>query len=239
MYLRTILLFILCIPSLMFAQQNSSIDFVGGIGSSFRNLKITSTNTTFLGIHERREMEETPKANWRLGFHYNRPIANQIHFKTGIRLASFGFKGEKKTDLRWASCHDGEGGFTPCTGGATEIQFVPNFLFLEVPIMARIAFNDKKWQPYIELGIAPALYLTTRTKVITNLDKEVFTTQEGAANQFQLFGNAATGINYHLSTSWQFFGQLSFSYQLTPISDAPIKQHLFFYGMELGVRKEI
>lgn len=84
---------ILIIPFLGFCQINQSIDFVSGIEYSYRNLATASQNEIMSVILESRDQTETGKLNWRIGFNYNQRLTDRIFLRTGLRLASVGYKG--------------------------------------------------------------------------------------------------------------------------------------------------
>ena len=238
MKLNLLPVLLLFLATTAFSQFQSSIDFIGSIDYSYRAL---STSTTILGINntfENRERTETGKLNWRVGFNYNKKIAERLYLKSGVRLASVGFKGEKK-DIRWASQHDGMGGFIPDPTVASEIQFIPDFLFLELPLVGRFEFANKKITPFVELGFSPTIYLKTRTEIITDLSEELISSKEDSFNNLHLVGSLSAGINYNLTEQLQLFGQPIFRYHFTKSENTPIEERLFSVGLEMGIRKKI
>jgi len=232
-------LFYFLLPLVAASQINSSLDFVGEIGFSYRHLNNTSTDLTTLNIFEKREREEAPKINWRVGFNYNRHLTKRVYLKTGVRLASTGFNGEKKTGLVWPSEHDGMGGFVLNPNLPHEQQVNQDFWFVEFPIAGRIELSDKRFTPFIELGISPSIYLTTRSKFISDIDTSVDFNKEANFNSLQFIGNISFGLNYTLKDKVQLFGQPIFQYHFTKSQNAPIEEFLFSYGLEVGIRRKI
>ena len=228
-------------PYLAFSQFNSSIDLIIGMDYSYRNLNTSSNEGIVISILEKRDSAETGKLNGRLGFNFNKRLTNKLHLKTGIRLASIGYKGEKKTGLKWGSEHDGMGGWTPDPNLPHEIQFIDDYWFIEIPIAGRYEFGERKLIPYIELGASPSFFLKTRTKTITDISTETrFHSEEPLPfNKFHLVGNVSFGANYLISENMQVFGQPIFRYHLTKLVDAPIKEYLYDYGIEIGIRRKI
>ena len=238
---KFIAVLILIIPILGFGQINQTIDFISGIEYSYRNLTTSSEEGIAVGMMENRDDKETGKINWRLGFNYNLRLSNKIFLKTGLRLASVGYKGEKKTGLRWGSEHDGMGGWIPDPNLPHEIQLVHDYWFTEIPIAGRIEINKKKLSPFFELGVSPSIYMTTRTKTITDIgtDSEFQNGDVHNFNKLHVVGFLSFGMNYSLNDKFQIFGQPVFRYHLTKLADAPIGEYLFNYGLEIGIRKKI
>lgn len=239
MKLKIFPLLICLLPTISFAQFQSSIDFIGSVAYSYRNLTTTSTTPIVVEILKKREDTEVGKLNWRVGFNYNQQLFKRIHLKSGIRLASVGFKGENRTGLMWASEHDGMGGFIPNPNLIHEMQHIPDFWFLELPIVGRFEFTDKQLTPFVELGISPTIYLTTRNQFITDINETINFQRANDFNQLQLVGSASFGLNYTLNEQLQLFGQPIFRYHLTKSRDRPIEERLFSYGLEMGIRKKI
>ena len=239
MKLIVILLFIA--PIVGFSQINQSIDFVGGIDYSYRNLTTSSDDETIQERLDNLDEKESGKLNWRIGFNYNRKIAKQWFLRTGLRLASVGFKGEKRTDLRWAGEHDGMGGWIPNPSLIHEIQFVNDYWFAEIPIAGRFELNEKKLTSFFELGIAPSIYLTTRTQEITDLGTTTKFSNNNTPEleKVHLVGFIAFGLNYSINDKFQFFGQPTFRYHTTRLIEGQIEEHLLNYGIELGIRRKI
>lgn len=232
---------ILIIPFLGFCQINQSIDFVSGIEYSYRNLATASQNEIMSVILESRDQTETGKLNWRIGFNYNQRLTNRIFLRTGLRIASVGYKGEKNTDLRWPSEHDGNGGWVADPTLPRELQLVYDYWFIEVPIVGRFEMNQKKISPFVELGILPSYYMTTRTTEKTDIGRNA-QFDNGDVHNFNrvhFVGFLSFGMNYSLNDQLQFFGQPAFRYHFSKLVDAPISEHLLNFGVELGIRSKI
>ena len=230
---KFIIILILLIPVFGFSQINQSFDFVSGIEYSYRNLTTSSEDKSVKWILESRDNEESGKLNWRVGFNYNRRLTDKIFLRTGLRLASVGYKGEKIV-LRWGS--DDTDPNLP-----HEIQFVYDYWFAEIPIAGRFEMNRKKISPFFELGISPSIYLIQRTKTITDIKTET-QFQNNNIDGFKkvhIVGFISFGVNYTINDKFQLFGQPIFRYHLTELVDAPIVEHLFNYGIEIGIRRKL
>jgi len=235
-----VLSLLIFLPFLGISQINSSIDFIAGLDYSYRNLSTSSDDAVVLGILENRDEKESGKINWRFGLNYNRKLANKIFFKTGLRLASVGFEGEKRTGLRWGS--DVVGGvFQPDPNLPREVQLINDYWFLEIPVSIRYEITNKKLVPFFELGVSPSIYLTTRVTSKTDIDNTATfeKNNQDNFNQVHLVGFISMGLNYYLNENIQIFGQPIFRYHFTELVDAPIEEHFYVAGIEVGLRKKI
>lgn len=227
------------LPILGISQAASSIDVVSGLEYSYRTLSQIEPNVLNIPSSIETRRDETSKLNWRAGINYNQPITNNLYLKTGLRMASIGYKGRNFTDIRWPSENNG-GTWVPDPTLPREIQLIWDYLFLEIPIAVRWEFGTKKITPFIELGTAPSIFLTTKTT--TKTDQET-TTQIGIDesnefNKLHLVTFAAFGLNYSINDHLQIFGQPTVRYHVTNLSKGPVKENLYNYGIELGLRKK-
>lgn len=231
MKLKTIL-FLLSLPILAFSQRNTSIDFITGIDYSYRSLSGNS-------IIEEIRSGETGKMNWRVGFNYNKRISEHLYIKAGLRFASVGYHGENR-NLRFGNEQDGTGTWIPDPSLATELQVTYDYWFIEIPVVGRYEFNNRKISPFVEFGIAPSYYLTTRIHQVTNLEQET-NFQRGFGNsdynKIHVVGVLAIGLNYTPNENFQFFAQPTFRYHFSTLVNTPLKEHLYNIGLELGARK--
>lgn len=241
MKIKFIATLVFIIPTLGFGQINQSIDFISGIEYSYRKLTTSSEDEFIVGILDKRDNKESGKLNWRIGFNYNLRLTNKIFLKTGLRLASVGYKGEKRTGLKWGSEHDGKGGWIPDPSLPHEIQMVHDYWFTTIPIAGRFEINQKKLSSFFELGVSPSIYMTTRTKIITDIgtDSDFQNGDVHNFNKLHIVGFVSFGMNYSLNDNFQFFGQPIVRYHLTKMADAPIGEYLYNFGMEIGVRRKI
>ena len=227
----------LLLPLFCFSQAKSSIDILGGIEYSHRLLiysKSDIVESALADLHK----GESGKLNWRAGFNYNRRLHKKFYLKTGLRIASVGFKGADESDLRWGSQHDGMGGFDPNPDLVPQVQYAYDYLFLEVPIIGRIEFNEKKLAPFLELGVSPHMYLSKNVRAVAN-SSEPFGILTGPSNlQFlHLVGSISFGCNYSLNEKIQFFAQPVFRMHLNALDQRVF--HLVSGGLEVGLRRKL
>ena len=160
--------------------------------------------------------------------------------KSGVRLASVGYKDKKLNDVRWPS-EIGPEGYVNDPTLPNEMQVFTDYWFIEIPLAVRYEFSSPKLSPFIELGISPSYYLTTRTKTETELYTNV-DSNRGFNSDFSnvhMVGVASVGVNYNINSKFQFFGQATFRRHFTRLVEAPVSEHLYNYGTEFGVRMRI
>jgi len=236
---RTTILSLLIVPFFLMGQSNSSIDFVSGFDYSYRTIKGTNDDFITELILESRT-DESPTVNWRAGFNYNRKLTKKFYLKSGLRLASVGYKSKKITDLVFTPVVDPQGNLQESNPNLpSEVQFVYNECFAEIPIMGRFEFSANKVIPFLEIGLSPNIYVTSRVKAIT----DVYTTVEyrrnkhSAFNKLHFVGSLSFGCNYQIVPKYQLFGQSAIRYHLTKTSEGAIKEHLYNFGIEAGIRR--
>ena len=212
-----------------------------GAEYSFRWLRNTDNLISSNAILDIRE-GESPEINLRYGLNYNHRLTNSIFLKTGIRFASLGYQGIKKTDLRWGSQSDGNGGVIIDPNLPQEVQIKNSYWFIEIPLMFRYELDQKKWTPFFEAGISPHIYLTTKIKQITDLETttEIRRNNPSSNRHLNFAFNLSFGWNYQLNENLQFFGQPILRYHLSSsYKTGPIKEHYYNIGLEFGLRKKL
>ncbi len=222
------------LPLLIFSQMNTSLDFVGGVDIGYRNLR-TSGAPSVVTI---RNITELSKVNFRVGFNFNKKIANKIYFKTGLRFANVGYK-NKEEELRFGD-QVLEELINPGTVNFSSRQLFYNYLFLEIPIVARYEFSQKRFKPYVELGVAPSLFLKSRNKLVIDDKSQILDENDDLYdyNKVHFVSVISIGGSYAINESLQIFAQPTFRYHLTKlIKDVPVKENLWNCGLEIGLRK--
>jgi len=227
-------------PLIATSQNSSSIDFVFGLDCSYRNL-INSEETEFHQVLINSREVETKKLNWNIGFFYNKQLTKTIFIKSGFRLATIGYKGEKLTGIRWGSEHDGNGGYQFDPTLPHEIQNVYEYWFIEIPLEGRMEFGKGKLKPFVEFGFAPSIYLSLRTIQLTDIGNEsnFSSAKPDTFNSFQLVGIGSFGINYNISANFQIYLNPAFRYYITSLNNDSISEHFYNYGLDLGIRKKL
>lgn len=235
-----ILAFISFTPFWGWSQFNRSIDVMGSLDYGYRTISTDAEEAITKLIVDKRNEKELPKLNWRIGVNFNQRLSNKFVLKTGLHLANDGYTTKKK-DLIYGSEFDEFGNYTPDPSLPRKSHFVYNYWFAEIPLVGRFELNQKKFAPFVEAGILPSVYLTSRVRTVVDDESSTNFIDETdiGYNRLHLSGNVAIGVNYSPNENIQLFGQPSLRYHFTSLVDAPIKEHLYSFGLELGLRKKI
>ena len=103
------------------SQNSSSFEFSAQVGSSFREFGKTGNGNTGDIILDNQDRHRA-KVNYRIEVSYNKSIAKNMFFRTGVNYSSLNYYTWKLTDLKWPSEHDSNGGWEPDPNLAREIN---------------------------------------------------------------------------------------------------------------------
>lgn len=186
------LVLLLLLPLFSSAQdKQNSINFSTGIaiGASTSKYYVGDNNYIDLAIGAPTRSDYpkdiSPALNYRFGFDYQRILGRSFSLKAGLRIASWNLT----------------------TTSYSDKKYIFNNLFLEIPLAVQYRFGQKKWQPYLELGINPMIrvahndYSTSAT----------FAIQTGV------------GLSYQVSDKVSLYSQLSGRFQ--PIESINFVSH--------------
>lgn len=224
MKIITTSIIVVLISTFSFGQLTSSVDILVGLDQSYRSINDGGSATELA-----RNDFEIPKLNYHIGLNYNKLIVSKLNFKTGLRFVSMGYKTEKR-DLLFP------------TGEVSSIQFVYDYLFLEIPLGIRYQFVDETvFSPYLELGFSPTIYLTNRAAQIQDGEERIYERIPLMKdfNTFQLSANVAAGVNYSHSAETDFFLQFNYRSHLSNLVTGDLMEKLNAYGIELGLRRSM
>ena len=221
----------------VFAQR-SFVDVAGGLYHSYRRYASESQPDRVAGANERNYAILTGH----LGLHYTYRLRQRLLVRTGLRISSLGY-GTETSGLRWGSQHDGNGGFDPGLDPNQPSEFTARTerLFLDVPLLLHYGLEGHAWNPYLEVGLLPGIYLTRRVRHEFDRETTVTYTDEtdGAVRRLQLGSSVALGVTHPLSSRYAIFVQGAARYQLTPLADGSIREHPFGVGLDLGLRRTL
>jgi len=224
-----------------FSQSNNSIDFVVGIDQTYRNIFATES-TDLANLLLASSEEEKPKMNWRLGVNYKKALSEKNYLKLGARLSSLGYK-QTFEGLIFGSQLDiliGNQDTIVNENVPSNTTFSRDFWFVELPVSFGWIKSNEKFSIFAEAGLSPNVLITTRTKTVTDLDKSVDFQKIPGSRTFNLSAVIGFGLSYRLSERSAIFGQPSFRYHFTSLgSENIVKEHLYSYGIEFGLRKAL
>ncbi len=219
-------------PSL-FGQLKSSIELSGGIHYSYRLLIPSNDNRLSNIIVSSRNKGEAPNLHYRLGLNYNYLLKNNLILKTGLTYSTIGY-------------HENDHVFFPieCGTGIDPQQFVKflltyRFSFLEIPVLIRKEFNNRKVSSFIEFGLSPCVYLNRKLTYKFEDGSTIVENHRSSSsyNRFNLSSSCSFGLNFNVNRNIQFFSQLSYRFNLTPFARFESYEFLYKGGIEMGIRK--
>ena len=239
MKIKIITLCLFLMPLFLIGQSKSSFDIIGGVDYAYRTLSSNNDTLSQIGT---RNANEKGRVKARFGFNYNKKLKERLFFKTGVRLASVGYVVSDIDNLIFGSDLDileGSNGTANSMDNGSFKSIEDNY-FIEIPLMLRHELSAKKFSLFVDVGLSPNIYLSTRVKQIFRGETttQIIDSDTFDYSRLNLVGSLSLGMNYIMNDKWQFFAQSIGRYHFTPlISDAQIRENLYTIGLELGVRK--
>ncbi len=232
---KIVVLLIGILPVIVTAQSRSTIDIITGIDYSYRILNdknVTPTfGYTFRMLNARsntiesasakyRDSIEIPDIGFRGGFNINFRLGKNLFFKSGLRYISNGYKSVKVNDPTLP--------FEP--------EYKASIRFIEVPTGLRYVFYRRKIACFAELGFATSYVLNYKLKTVTDVDTKSEVIKSADMLDLHFNGIISAGAQTDLNEDIIFFMQPIFRYDLSLLSNAPVREHLYTAGIECGLR---
>lgn len=115
------------------------------------------------------------------------------------------------------------------------------FWYLDFPFTIRREMEERVLSPFLEAGIAPSIYLGSRRSILHEGQQHFSGHGEEYSElmpKLHLIMILSGGFNYQLNEKFKMFFQPSFRYQLNGIEfSTDYKEHLYGFGLEVGIRK--
>lgn len=232
---QIILLFIGIWPCSTIAQSKATLDLIAGIDYSYRLLDDKNTvpkfgytfrmlNTRNTSIHaasvKYRDSIEVADIGFRGGVNINLRLGRKLFFKSGIRYISNGYKSIKVKD----------------PGLPYDPQYKANIRFIEIPTGFRYIFYCKKISCFAECGFATTYVLNYKLKSISDVDTKSEVIRDADMLDLHFNGIISIGLQTELNDEMLLFIQPIFRYELSTLSNAPVREHLYSAGAEFGLR---
>lgn len=108
--------------------------------------------------------------------------------------------------------------------------------FIEIPLMLRFQNGYKDIGLFTEIGFAQAFYVNTKS-TINGSTVDIGNIGATFLKRNPFIGIASLGLNLNTLQKYQVFAQASFRYFITDLGASVYREHLFNYGMEMGIRR--
>jgi Outer membrane protein beta-barrel domain len=242
MKIKTLICVCVLLTQSAFAQFKSSLELISGADMTYRTAQTSVDSLQF--VIKSRNTNEKPRMNWRFGLNYHVQITERFGLKTGLRYATAGYLLSKQNDLRWPSQHNQNGGYDPnLPGEGKDVSLWFRYSFIEIPVAVRYQLNapsaTRRFSSYLEGGIAPNLYRST--KFVSKLDdqKSSNTISESSVQKLHWVAQISYGLTYQFKNADALFFQPIARFHLNKTKNAAVQEHLYSFGVELGYRKSI
>ena len=219
-------LFLILATAATLKAQKTEIALTGGIlNSTYKFEEQTTYPNTASFIFP---WEGTySRTNALIGADLLHSLSKHWQVKTGLHFYLTGYVQE--TDLMWPSEFTIEG-YKPSLPNE---RLVINHLFLEVPLLFRYRFTEKRLTPYAEAGISTNYYLTTGIKERLEGNTKKFRQRNEAVNPVNVALRVGAGVQYRLSEKHRVFLQPVLRYQLGSIEKTSVNPGIG-WGVEAG-----
>jgi len=233
----TCLFFFLSIS--IFGQKASSFDFILGFDKSNRinqALDRTSSSGINPAFYER-SPNEIGKQGWRIGLNYSQVLFTDFKIKLGVRLMHGGFSSGEINDFFTQEQQDGQDGWIVEPPLTDRYEKIYNFYFLELPIGLRYEYEvTGKYQPYIEVGMGPAILVGSQVTEISNI--QIKRSKLDNLQQVHFVSYLSAGINRTINEDNMIFFQPTIRVHTTTLQkESDQEDFLYSIGLEFGWRK--
>ncbi len=246
MVFRRIIFFISVIcffGATVFAQSKMpsrwSIGAVGSADICYRTLSIQNETSTAQETVRMRECIETPKLGFTVGLEMNRMINSHMALGMRVQYTNRGYQ-TVMDNLTYGNMTDPRTGFIYDTAVEvpTAITIVDHFHSLDLPIKAQYFFGHKKMKGIVGIGCAMSVLIRTNSTVIKTMkdgsvqrDKSEGT---GDFNSLNVFPMVSAGVDWTVNDKSSIRFEPIARYGALKIIDAPITEHLWSYGLQIG-----
>jgi hypothetical protein len=228
---KTLVLLVLLLPLLSSAQDSLAKKSKFSFGINFSpnySSNILVYDKEWLPNVNVIQENEKPAFGFNTGLSARYRIFNKLELELGLQYArqTRSFKAVTLTDMNGQSLG--------------KVNFQNRFDYLEIPVRANYFLFTKKFFMYVSAGASFNVFLMDQTKnwlTYNSGDKEVITGPTGYQyiNKSTISLIGGFGVGYPLSEKWNLRLEPLLRYSLTPVSAAPIKQHNYSIGGQVGI----
>lgn len=226
---------LLCLPLLcvvvLQAQPKTTIDVV--LGGDYHNFQFSNSFGGLRDFPFFPILDKTGRTGFRVGFNLNRRLHDDLSLRSGLRYFTTGY--QYTFDFQWPS-ENNNGQYEP---SLPDDNIDARYHFLEIPLMIRLEFGARKWQPYVESGLSVHVFLAS--DISRTLEGLTRTSgfESNAINKMHVAAAAAAGIQRSLGARHAFFAQPVFRYGVSNfahLESTNPSSKVWSIGLETGVR---
>lgn len=196
---------------------------------SYRHLKATTDYNWFKKIQD--DMD-APKFGFSAGINFGCILSTRLTLEIQALYANKGYQTKERiveTELQ--------------SGPLIKMPYLSNavysYRYLDIPLKLNYYLINKKVKFYITAGFSANIFLDQQTTTIIKYkdgseNKFKSNTKKGG-EPFNFSTLVGVGLNYNLSDHNIFKIEPAFNYSITPLMNAPIKNHLYTAGIRVGI----
>jgi hypothetical protein len=207
------------------------------LGPSYNWFNTTSSNgvNDLQGTYGNSVSENKPQLGFQAGVVFDIPFTKK--FSVMPEVALFTGRVETNNENHFVSEDEISLG---------SVQLIHGFTGIQVPINAQYTFFDKKYDPYISLGVTPAYIIQskiTATRFITGfgpVTERTFDSKE-LINAFTFSAQVSGGVRYKVKRGF-LYGEVRYTMGLTTLTKteevySAIPELVFAYGYPANINK--
>lgn len=195
---------------------------------NFRTLKNNDGNAATSLLINNRNNKEIGKFGYSAGLNLCINISNHLAFETGIQYSNKGYK-TKNEDLIF---------LPPDPNAPTRAKFIYAFQYMGIPVKANFSFGKNKVRFITGLGFATNILINQKNSSIAEYadGRKEKKSQSSTSNykKLDISPLISIGIDYKINNQVHFKAEPTFSYGLLKTVDAPVKEHLWSAGLNMG-----
>ncbi|OFX61670.1 MAG: hypothetical protein A2046_04565 [Bacteroidetes bacterium GWA2_30_7] len=230
--------FIAFLNSNLYGQKKVSFDFVLTSDFCFRSLKADAGIP--MDIAKSRNSIEKPKIAYKLGIAFNYNI-NRFSVSLGLLFSKRTYKTLSQSNFLLPDQLDPLYGYNNVPNNSSlsikKITFLFNYFCIDIPISIKYNLINKKYKFYVFSGLEPNLFISAYNKsIIKHSDGSKSKSSNKDLNDFNkinlsYFGGV--GFQHVINDSFAIKVEPFFERNLFSIINAPIKEYLYSYGINL------
>lgn len=219
------------------SRLSNAIEMAYGIHLGYRTIGHSDFGEEVPTAYTNRSHGELFRKHHRFGLSYSHGLNDHWMLKIGVRIANPGFRTSSIAPIDPTTNID-HINKQPVREG---VLYHYAYDIVELPLAARYVFYGNICEPFIELGVSPFYYRSTKVegRSIGGSDLLGQWRIEDPIRQLNFSAYMASGGQYLLTRHLSLYIQLIGYYQLNDLRITAVNERLFSLGTEMGVRYHI